>query len=153
MREFDKQRLGRENFYNNTSYLWEESPVPKCKYSAEELETKYSKYESLKFDSEEVEFYSSSDIHSVARDIITAYNDQVEKCLEHYLSVKLKVDVAKMKRLEENFNSVKLKGTEDYCFIREGRSTSFYKGKDLIFSVTMGETGDLCVAELWRRYE
>ena len=66
----------------------------------------------------ECEGYSPSDIHSVVRNITKAYDSQVEKCLERYLSVKLKVDVPKVKKLLENFNNVKLKGIEDHCFIR-----------------------------------
>lgn len=150
MSEFDKQKLERVNFYKNTSYLWEESTVPKCKYSTEELKTKYGKYESFKFDYEGAELYSSLDTQSTVRNITKAYDDQVEKCLERYLHVKLNVSVDEVRKLLENFNNVKLKGIEDHCFIRREGSISFYKGKDLIFSVTMGATGDLCVMEPWR---
>ena len=88
--------------------------------------------------------------HSVVRNTTRAYDDQVEKCLERYLYVKLNVSVDEVRRLLENFNNVKLKSIEDHCFIRRGHNTSFYRGKNLIFSVTIGTTGDLCVLEPWR---
>ena len=118
---------GRDNFYQNTKHLLDES-VPVGSLSSEELDIKYKKYTTagLVFD-------TNTTLQTSVQVKIKKFHNLINKTLDEYFQFRYSVSNEQMMKIINNVNNFKLKHNNLQIISEQYNGKSYYYDREFLF--------------------
>ena len=132
---------GRDNFYQNTKYLLDES-VPVGSLSSEELSIKYKKYSTagLVFDTD-------TTLQASVERQIKNFHNLIDKTLDEYFQFRYSVSNEQVMKVINNVNNFKLKHNNFQIISEQYNGKRYYYDREFLFMTV--DSANLTVTTHW----
>ncbi|CAM0067510.1 hypothetical protein VPHK460_0290 [Vibrio phage K460] len=132
---------GRDNFYQNTKHLLDES-IQIGSLSSEELELKYKKY-----DITGLTFAPDITLQTSVQQQIKNFHNLINKTLDEYFQFRYSVSNEQMMKVVNNVNNFKLKHNNFQIISEQYNGKSYYYDRAFLFMTV--DSVDLTVTTHW----
>ena len=132
---------GRDNFYQNTKYLLDES-IPVGSLSSEGLELKYKKY-----DISGLAFAPDTPLQTSVQDQVENFHELINKTLDKYLQFKYDISNEQMMKIVNSVNNFKLKHNNFQIISEQYNGKSYYYDREFLFMTV--DSANLTVTTHW----
>ncbi len=132
---------GRDNFYQNTKYLLDES-VPVGSLSSEELGIKYKKY-----DIAGLAFAPDITLQTSVQEQIKKFHNLINKTLDEYMQFRYSVSNEQVTKVINNVNNFKLKHNNFQIISEQYNGKSYYYDREFLFMTV--DSANLTVTAHW----
>ena len=132
---------GRDNFYQNTKYLLDES-IPVSSLSSEELDIKYKKYYTagLVFDTDTV-------LQASVQWQLENFHNLINKTLDEYFQFRYSISNEQMMKVINNVNNFKLKHNNFQIISEQYNGKRYYYDREFLFMTV--DSANLTVTTHW----